>query len=292
MKIKLQEMSFDEYRAIPAISASMIKLAAKKTKAHVYHSFFEQDQDSSKSAAMALGSVVHKAILEPETFDDYYVVMPEGLKRNTKEGKALWADLTATGKEPIPRTEWNKAKAIAKQIHAMPYWDEIMQSNPVFENVLTFIDDGGVFKARFDIYCESTPRHPNGLIVDLKTCADADNFVFARSCHNLGYHIQAAFYTQMVKQSRGGESAPDFLILAVETKAPFLAAPYLMDAQTIKLGQDDCARLIPELKNCFATNQWTGYSTEPEYLSYPAYAFRDDEIIFDDDNNKEGNDNE
>ena len=59
------------------ISASMVKMMHTKTPAHVYDSYINPDREPIEpTPAMQFGSMVHKAILEPETFDDCYCVMP------------------------------------------------------------------------------------------------------------------------------------------------------------------------------------------------------------------------
>ena len=56
------------------------------------------DHPEPQSPAFAFGSMVHKLLLEPETFDEEYAVAPEVDKR-TKAGKEAWAAFCASAGE-------------------------------------------------------------------------------------------------------------------------------------------------------------------------------------------------
>ena len=78
--IKKQDTN-EQYHSSAGISASGLKLIYKKS---VYHYL---KRKPFESAAMAFGSAVHAAILEPDTFFDQYHIMPT-IDRRTKKGNA------------------------------------------------------------------------------------------------------------------------------------------------------------------------------------------------------------
>ena len=88
---QLVQMTNDEYHADHTrISASGLKLMRKSPK----HFKASQDDatDEEESNALVFGSLFHCVTLEPEKIASEYAVMPKGIDKRTKEGKALFAD--------------------------------------------------------------------------------------------------------------------------------------------------------------------------------------------------------
>lgn len=66
-----------EYFAHPAINCSGLKTILQKTPMHFK---YEQSASRKETLAMKLGSAVHCAVLESESFNERYVVAPAQLK--------------------------------------------------------------------------------------------------------------------------------------------------------------------------------------------------------------------
>ena len=95
-----------EYHARPEVSASQLKIL-KRSPLHFWDRFLNPDKPIVEPTPnMILGTLVHAAVLEPEQFDKRYIVVPEGIDKRTKEGKQLWQDLLATGREPVKFDVW------------------------------------------------------------------------------------------------------------------------------------------------------------------------------------------
>src|SRR6056297_780015 len=81
----IRNESNEDYHANKAISSSHAKLAYKSLQ------LFKDNEDGlierKESPAMALGSAIHTAVLEPDEYTNRYIVKPEGLNGRTKEGK-------------------------------------------------------------------------------------------------------------------------------------------------------------------------------------------------------------
>ena len=82
--MKAQFDTNEHYHSAPGISASGLKSIYKKS---VYHFI---NQKPFESSAMALGTAVHCAMLEPEMYYKEFHVMPK-IDRRTKAGKEQFA---------------------------------------------------------------------------------------------------------------------------------------------------------------------------------------------------------
>ena len=279
--MELLDIPEDEYHAdTTRISASMIKMMHAKTPAHVYDAFFAPDREQPDSAALDFGKMFHAAVLEPETFDDKYMVMPEGLDRRTNEGKALWADIFASGKQAVADNKFNDVKKMAANIHKLPIWSKIMANNPQFEKTVRTDRK----RIRMDIFVEPCDDFPRGLIGDLKSCADASPYRFGYDCHKFGYHIQAAYYRDTVFHASGFKPSfkPAFIILACEKTRPFVAKAYELGQIEIDIGWAIADYAYRNLFDCIKSNNWPGYGDEIEPIELPFFAYDDEEIFFGD----------
>ncbi len=270
------QIKFDDdqtYHNDKRISASMLKLAHTKTMAHVYAQFFDPDREPVSSSSLEFGTMFHCAVLQPERFDDWFVVMPDGLDRRTKEGKQLWADIQASGKDPVRIGDWERQVKMAAKIRELPDFVDILANNPIFEGCVYTKSA----RAKFDIFVPPCTRWPRGLIADIKTAKDSSPLWFGRDACRLGYHIQAAHYIDTVREGLGLLDDPEFMIFASEKTEPFLAAPYLLGDELVHLGRKDAAVAIDKIILALETNVWPGYHTQAEALEFPDWAFEDDE---------------
>jgi exodeoxyribonuclease VIII len=225
-----------------------------------------------RSEALRWGSLVHLAVLEPHLLNSECIVAPAGLKKTTKEGKAEYAALAATGREVVTMDEMVELAEIARAVHAHPAAAALLAGDIEIENSLYWTDpDTGIaLRARPDVIrCD-------GIIVDLKTCVDASPREFARSASNYRYHVQSAVY---LDGARANEiPAEQFAFIAVEKSAPFLVAVYVADAQFVSIGSDAYRRDLHTFKRCLETDQWPGYPDTVQPLSLPAWATRNLEL--------------
>lgn len=119
------DLSETDYHAdTTRISASMIKTCWSKTPAHVYAQYFDPKRERAIKSSFTFGSMFHAAILEQSEFDNRFVIVPEGIDRRTKDGKTLWVDIEASGKQAIKATEWQAAQAMVEKLMAHSFFAE------------------------------------------------------------------------------------------------------------------------------------------------------------------------
>lgn len=110
---------------------------------------------------------------------------------------------------------------------------------------------------------------------DLKTAADASDEGFHSACYKFGYHVQAAYYMDLL--SAVGRKVTTFVFIVVETKPPFAIAIHYMpsDAYEISEGRKLYTRWLKEYSQCLETNQWPGYSESWTRVRFKPWQLRE-----------------
>ena len=264
-------MTNKDYHARPEISKSDLDLLAKSP----YHYKYKDEFERKDSAALVLGSAAHKLILEPKDFFNEFSIEPDVDKR-TKEGKAIYNEFAANlgGKTALSGETYDTVKQIANAVNSMRetavFLREWLEEQSYFSEL-----DGVSVKCRPDFFNENLV-----LCIDLKTTSDASADGFARSVASFNYHVQAAFYSDILKSL--GKTVNNFLFIAVETKKPFMVGFYTLDDAAIEQGRKTYQALLERYKLCLARGEWWGYAKfEPQSerieaiqtLSLPTWKF-------------------
>lgn len=269
-------MTNEEYHAHPAIGASGLKLMAR-SPLHYWAAYIDPEREPMKpSAAMALGTATHCAILEPHRFDDLYTVMPEGLDRRTTQGKALWAEIEATGKQVLKADDFDRLMRMRTAVQSSRDGMHVMLHATAFEHSLFWTDSatGVACKIRPDIYVAPCAAFPSGLIADLKTTSDASPAAFGRQAWGLSMHIQAALYTVGAQIALNLPQRPAFAWIAVESDRPHAVMVYHAPDDVIAYGDREVARLLELYARCMAEYHWPAYG-DAQPLTLPGYAVRE-----------------
>jgi hypothetical protein len=230
------------YHASPGISASGLKTIHKKS---VYHFL---NQKRFESSAMALGSAVHCAMLEPELYYKDYHVMPK-IDRRTKAGKEAFEIETkkAEGKLLLAADEHEKITKILNNFRN----HELAQKFCKGEIELSHYRQHEGIDVR--IRPDALNRIEN-FISDVKTCQDNAPMAFKRDVYKYGYHLQASFYSDML-----GVPAENFRFIAVETNYPFSVEVYGLSDEMIEQGRKVWKRSFSDWKIYVETGIVSGY---------------------------------
>ncbi|MDL0090055.1 PD-(D/E)XK nuclease-like domain-containing protein [Campylobacter gastrosuis] len=262
-------MTLKDYHNLSEISKSDLDLLAKSP----LHFKRKQELKSEPTPALMLGTLAHKLILEPDDFKNEFLIEPVCDKR-TKEGKAIYAELMANlgDKIAITQEQFNTAQAIANAVLKTPQ-AKVFLKDGLAEQVYFGEIDGVAVKAKPDFYNENL-----GVIVDLKTTSDASASGFAKSVANFNYHIQTAFYSEILRQN--GKAVNNFLFVAVETKPPYFVGFYELDDEAINLAQSRILELLSLYRFCRDNDKWWGYAKKIDdkinhivKIGLPAYKF-------------------
>lgn len=265
-------MDNTEYHARPEVSASQLKIL-NRSPLHFWDRFINPDRvPFEPTPAMILGTLAHCAILEPAEFDKRYIVVPEGIDKRTKEGKQLWQDLIATGREPIKHEIWQQVSGMAQAVIKHPLYALIhdgIKESPLFwqDN-----DSGVLCRALPDVLIAPCEAWPNGLVLDLKTTGDISPESFARRVWDGEMLIQAGHYCEAFFYKY--RCLPAYGWIAVETDRPHAVKFYAATESQIEYGKAECLRLLRIYKECEQANNWPAYGDDITELELPAWASR------------------
>lgn len=229
--MKVTKDSNDIYHSHDSISASGLKIIHKKS---VYHLI---NQQFKETPAMALGTAVHQAILEPHDFHDIYHVI-EKIDKRTKAGKEEYQkqiDL-AKGKIIIEDDIHEIIKSILGDFRQNDLAQKYCKGEIELSHYTQY--EGIDVRVRPDVI-----NHVSDFITDVKTCQDNSPQAFKRDVYNWGYHLQAAFYMDMC-------GINNFRFIACTTKYPYTVEVYTLDEKDIEFGR-------MAYKNAF--KQWKKY---------------------------------
>lgn len=269
-------MTNADYHAHPAIGASGLKLLAR-SPLHYWAAYIDPEREPMQpTAAMALGTATHCAILEPHRFDDLYTVMPEGLDRRTSQGKALWSEIEATGKQVLKSDDFDRLMRMRTAVQSSRDAMHIMRHDTAREISLFWRDaaSGTECKIRPDIYVAPCAAFPAGLIADLKTTSDASPAAFGRQAWGLMMPIQAALYTAGAQIALSLQQRPAFAWIAVESDRPHAVMVYHAPDDVIAYGDREVARLLEIYARRCANDEWPAYG-DAQPLTLPGYAVRE-----------------
>lgn len=287
-------MSNAEYHAHPALSASGLKLLAKSPRSFYAAMRDPQRPVRKESQAMRAGTLTHTMVLEPETFNDrYYIVPSDAPTRPTaKQLQAAkpspatlsviewWAnfELEARGREHIDGEEFRKASLQTESLLARP-------------EVAAYLSRGESEVSAFwvdkhtGVHCRCRPDwvHPvegkGVVLVDVKTTQDASRVGFPKQIARFDYHLQAAHYSAGWTAATG-IPVVGFVFAAVESEWPYLAASYELDLVSLEEGEAQRRILLETYAECLRTDQWPGYEEGTQQISLPSWALNFEEVSF------------
>ncbi len=258
--LRAEKLSMADYRAADAVSKSDLDLI-HRSPAHYRQ---EKDFPSPPTPAMVWGTMFHTFILEPDVFEAQYAVLPLGIDRRTKEGRAAWDEWQEAnaGKTPIDKPTLAELTAMRDSLHANPYASAALTGGS--PELCFFWDDV--------VPCKCRPDMVNrGLIIDLKTTTDARPDRFARSCWEFRYHVQAGFYSYGFERVNGCQPE-EFLFIAVEKSPPYAVAIYRASAAFREQGLREARSDLAVYAECLERDCWPGYPEMVQDIELPYWA--------------------
>ncbi|NBU59698.1 MAG: exonuclease VIII [Betaproteobacteria bacterium] len=251
------DLSFQAYQAAPAVSKSALWTAVNRSPAHAR-------VEREPSAAMALGTAVHCAVLEPDAFERRYVRGPD----DRRGGK--WRDaLEEHGEALLTSGDYDDAVRIRDAL-MRDATIRALVGGPMLREASGFWVDP---ETRLLCRCRPDGYRPDlGLMLDLKTARDARPRGFATSVAEYGYHAQEAFYTDGWKAC--GQTVDAFVFVAVETTPPHAVAIYELEPAAVEEGRAHMRVALDLWAKCAAADAWPAYPPGVQPLDIPQWAYR------------------
>jgi hypothetical protein len=215
------------------------------------------------SKAMDLGTLIHAATLEPETFEWLVAISPYADFR-TNQAREWKAAQTAAGKIVTGEDEIEKVLAIAEAV--ISEYDTKFVAKCKTE-VAVFGKIGGTeVKGLIDIV-------PDDLdcLIDLKTTGEIGSIEsLQRVIVNRGYHWQAALYLDLWNAATG-ENRTRFVFCFVEVDAPHETAWVEISENLLELGRSGYMNAVAKWQKCIAMNHWPKQIEGIAMIEKPAY---------------------
>ena len=236
----IKKDSNDYYHSHNSISASGLKEIYKKSVYHFLNRKFKE------SPAMKLGTAVHQAILEPDDFYDIYHVIDK-IDKRTKAGKEEYEKQKnlAENKIILESDTHNIIKEILNSFREHKLAQHYCKGEIELSHYLKH--EGVDVRVRPDCI-----NRISNFISDVKTCQDNSPEVFKRDIYKWGYHLQAAFYMDMLGIDK-------FKFIAITTSYPYTVEVYTLDEDTIEFGRNAWQQAFSNWKIYLETKQTPGY---------------------------------
>lgn len=234
--LDMVKMSDEDYFAMPHLSNSDFRLFKESPLHYEHKELFKIESDS-----LTIGKALHKLVLEPDSFNDDYIIEDfKGyeLNKNSKAYKDAKAEFlqSAKGKTILTADESRKVSQMAHNVMAIA--GGLLQDGEA-ESVFTANFDGVDVKCKADYY-----RPKEGVLIDVKTTKSIADF--RTSILNYGYATQAPFYMDIV--TARGRNATRFVFILVETTKPYMVSVREMERDSIEEGRAIYQKYLHEYK--------------------------------------------
>jgi len=255
-----------DYALVRAVNWSTLR-EMQRSPAHYRHRLTTPREDTP---AMAMGRLIHTAVLEPDRLPLEYAVW-DGGRRGTNDYKAWLAQQGRRQIVTVP--EYEKALAIRDAVHAHKVARRLLRYGKA-EVPLQWVDPPTRIrcKARLDWLRGDT-------FTDLKSTTDIDGRTFGRLAQRMQYHCQLAFYRSGLLAT-GHKPAP-VRIIAVEVEDPFEVAVFEVDEDVLFVGELEVRALLHRVKDCRRKRRWPGRYEQEEALDFPEWALASDNDLTD-----------
>jgi len=252
-------MTNADYHKSGGISRSAL-MEFKKSPYHYWSRYISPNKrEFEATPAMVLGEMVHTAVLEPQEFDKRYVKSFVGDRRTHAGKDAYLAFIGALhGRMVVKDEHYELALEISEQVHQDKFISPLLKKCEMEQSIFWKHEGTGlVCKARPDAWS-------NGMVIDLKTAANADYRHTQSASVDHGYFLQAG----MIKLALAsiGVELSHYIICAVEKTYPFAVANYILDESAVDFGVRQFNELIEQYDQCLQNDKWPGYEAKQLYV--------------------------
>lgn len=251
------------YRANPDTIGGTDIANACRSYAHYRQA---KDNPVAQTPAMRLGTLIHRAVLEPSRYRDTVIVAPDFGDMRTKVAKDAHAAFTAKnlGMDVITADMSQTINGVVDSLAASSVFSELAFMSDCERS--SFWVDGStelLCRARLDGIAADT-------IWDLKTCQDARPEAVSRVISQRNYHAQLAHYAKAFETVTGALPRRQILVF-VETVAPFGVGVYQLDSSAVARGEimrvaamhtiaaGASATVYPDVLRSIELPKWTSY---------------------------------
>jgi len=218
---------------------------------------------NKETPSLILGTTLHSAILEPDTFFDLYVYGEDFGPQTSKKNKEKKAQFIADnpGKIIVPYKDIPLIESCRKALQENPVVQDIVGDSEVevtgFASFAKHMVKGGIrLKTREDLI------DSNGIIWDLKTTSDGlSDHEMMRSIYKYNYGFKAAHHMEVMKRCGLDIKGFGWIFLSTNTAKPQFAVRKCSDLMLMKC-EDDWSKCLSVLSLCEKTKHYPGVPQE------------------------------
>jgi hypothetical protein len=312
----LVDITNEQYHSGPGLSKTGLD-ALSVSGLNYWDQYINPDREPREfKHCFAVGDGTHKLVLEPGTFEQAYAVdfdksahpgalnTVDDLKQElTKRGMMISGTKPELARRLVEESDFPREKIMLylEQAHQQTMKDRIAISATDYKNMMGMLraidrhhtapgllrdisteqsffwkDENGLLRK-----CRTDAIPNNGaMVLDLKTTDDVSEYGFGRTIAQRRYHVQGAWYLDILRALYGSDAPRIFAFIAVQKTRPYDVAIHYLTAEQIDLGrmlyQQDLARLY----ECQRTGVWHGQdggkliqAVLPRYEMNKAYAY-------------------
>lgn len=262
----------DTYHADPVPSGSLSFSGAKRMLPPHCPALYKHDRDNGgrpNKRTFDFGHAAHGLILGAGR----PLVVVDADDWRGKAAREARDAAYAAGDVPILASEHKQAQGMAEAILRHPKASALLTPGSGKPEQSLFRRDkqtGVTLRSRLDWLPNYTG---SGLLTvpDYKTAISAYPQAFSRSAASYGYHMQAAWYSDMVT-ALGLADEVRFLFIVQEKTAPYLVSVVEFDDEALAIGRRLNREAIDVYADCVKRDRWPGYSKDTELIALPTWA--------------------
>ena len=272
------ELSNAEYHSIDALSSTGVKRILQSPM----HYKWDRENPKPPTPAMAIGTAVHMAILEPDKFLTDVISEPEDAPKKPTAAQMAAAKPSAAAMASMQfwsefaKHAGDKLVLSAKDYQRVCAMTRAALRHPAVEWLLS---EGRAevsyqwMDAHYNVPCKARFDwlRPDGIAADVKTTLDASPEEFLRAIQTYRYHIQQAWYNSG-HEHVSNESLRGFAFIAVENVAPYGVAVYTIEPNAIAFAVGRCDEAVMRYKHARDSGYWRGYSERINPLTLSRWA--------------------
>lgn len=255
----LNDISFDEYRAYPAVSQSDLKACWDNPQLYYEQQIAKTRAKAPASDAQQWGRGMEEYIRTGGAASDCILIPRDVLSdQGHRRGKA-WQDFAAAheGKTLLTEKEYHERfdgyESALKNVH-----DHECAKRILFAETATWsrrfiwqcFETELPLKGELDLVDEA-----GGIVCDVKTAADVDPDSFQRAVFAWGYDIQAAHYLDALRRSYG-ETDWVYCWVVIRNKPPYNVEVYEASTELLNVGEERRLQRLRFFNDCVTTGRW------------------------------------
>lgn len=218
---------------------------------------------------MEIGSALHCLVLEGEDeFSKRYVLKPEDIALNTKEGKEWKA--AQTGKTILTNSErekaWDSVHGMADSLMKLDWFDQSQPDYRKFNELSIYWEADDIpCKGRLDRLVDMGDYL---LVLDLKTTDSVEHGTFLKKMiGGMNYLFQSAWYAEAA--SLAYDKPAKFVFAAIERTEPWTLTLFEVSEEMMDEGRRQIKMARQLLKKCLDSKHWPTPDVSYNVLSLP-----------------------